>query len=199
MFAGNLGHTRGMDAGLERLRAKVLARRAELGLSQEEVAALGGPSTTTQSKLTNCEAGLLRRGTLRAFDLALSWEAGSAQRILDGGDEIPLDTADGPDLGPEKTHTIVRAVGVSLKFSDTLVEVAFSSPWDSEGQRSILDVEDVVGAAYEARRAFQKALSDMQTTAFEQYAARRGYSQRARLDHHADTLGEESQDPGGFE
>ena len=63
-------------------------RRDYLGLRQDQVAARGGPSTTT---LTKVENGTSRAnpGTLRKLDVGLGWEQGSATRAVSGGDPTP--------------------------------------------------------------------------------------------------------------
>jgi hypothetical protein len=69
----------------ERLAEFVRERRVELGLTQEDVRAAGGPSTATMRLIE----GALQRGyqpaTLRDLEKVLQWERGSAARILGGG------------------------------------------------------------------------------------------------------------------
>lgn len=72
---------------IDLLAQRVRERRAELGLSQEEVAALGGPSTTT---LTKIEAGTfksLRHRTMTDLDHVLGWKVESTEGLLYGGRE----------------------------------------------------------------------------------------------------------------
>lgn len=76
---------------LERFGRIVLDRRIELGLSQEDVAAAGGPTDTTLGKIENCEwTPGNRKVTLRKLDAGLRWEPGSAVRTLAGGDPTPI-------------------------------------------------------------------------------------------------------------
>jgi transcriptional regulator with XRE-family HTH domain len=67
----------------EHLGRVVLRWREDLGLSQREVAARGGPSDTTQSAI---EAGEWRSikpaQTLRKIDYGLQWPGGTARRVL---------------------------------------------------------------------------------------------------------------------
>ncbi|WP_454199505.1 hypothetical protein [Nocardia sp. Marseille-Q1738] len=79
------------DPDLVRFGQMVKARRDALGLTQEEVSALGGPSDTTFTKIENLEWRPGRTATLRKLDAGLQWEPGSSARILyEGGDPIPL-------------------------------------------------------------------------------------------------------------
>ncbi|MFA7267203.1 MAG: helix-turn-helix transcriptional regulator [Candidatus Nanopelagicales bacterium] len=74
-----------MDDRLMRLAHAVKARREQLGLTQDELAALGGPSDTTVVKI---EKGKTEPGrqTFRKLDLALEWEPGSARRVMETGE-----------------------------------------------------------------------------------------------------------------
>lgn len=74
-----------MADDIARLGRYVLARRKSMKLTQGEIADLGGPSTTTQSKIEMGEAGNVSRTTLQKLDKGLSWKEGSAARVLAGG------------------------------------------------------------------------------------------------------------------
>lgn len=75
------------EPDLLRFGKMVRARRAVLGLTQEEVSALGGPSDTTFTKIENLEWRPGRAATLKKLDAGLKWEPGSSARILyEGGD-----------------------------------------------------------------------------------------------------------------
>lgn len=88
-----------MTHGLEALGRAVRTRRTQLGLTQEEVNAHGGPSDTTLTKIENGEGANPAASTLRKLDTALRWRPGSAQRVLEGeGDAEPLKTP--PDTRP---------------------------------------------------------------------------------------------------
>lgn len=80
-----------MTQDMARLGAAVAARRAELRLSQEEVAKRGGPSTTTLSKIELGMTDNVSRQTLEKLDRGLDREPGWAQRVLSGID--PSDEA----------------------------------------------------------------------------------------------------------
>ena len=67
----------------------VRERRDYLGLRQDQVAARGGPSTTTLTKVENGTPPAPTPGTLRKLDVGLGWEQGSATRAVSGGDPTP--------------------------------------------------------------------------------------------------------------
>lgn len=87
-----------------RLSGFVLERRTDLGLTQEDVRAAGGPSTATMRLI---EGGLKTSylpAILRRLEDALRWEHGSVRRILAGGDPAPLEDparAAAPQPAPE--------------------------------------------------------------------------------------------------
>lgn len=68
------------------------------GYTQSQIAAMGGPSTTTQTKLRLGE-GVVSRHTLRQLDAVMGWPAGSAARVIDGG-EVPADNTPEIVSGP---------------------------------------------------------------------------------------------------
>lgn len=84
----------------------VLSRRDELGLSQLDVHAMGGPSNTTLTSIETAKSPRVSPATLRKLDGPLRWEPGSARRVYEGrGTPIilrptyvsaPGDTVDAP-------------------------------------------------------------------------------------------------------
>lgn len=70
---------------MAKLGQAVKARRAELGLTQQDVAQAGGPSDTTQTGIENGTATAVSTATLRKLDFALGWASGSARHILENG------------------------------------------------------------------------------------------------------------------
>ncbi|MEJ9078543.1 helix-turn-helix transcriptional regulator [Gordonia malaquae] len=74
------------EPDLERLARYVKSRRQHLGLRQDEVGARGGPSTTTLTKVENATPPAPATVTLRKLDRGLGWTAGSARRLLEGGE-----------------------------------------------------------------------------------------------------------------
>ncbi|MFE2326071.1 helix-turn-helix domain-containing protein [Streptomyces sp. NPDC059385] len=84
-----------MDRDLKALATVVRKRRTELGLGVEPAAKLAGISKDTWKRV---EAGLkVRDTTYVAMDRALQWATGSCAGILDGGEAIPSETAEGGD------------------------------------------------------------------------------------------------------
>ena len=108
----------------QRLAAFVRERRTALGLSQEQVAAAGGPSSATQRKIENGHHGSYP-ATQRRLETALGWEHGSARRILDGGDPIlaaPAVTAAAGLAAAEAT-----AIGAAtVTEPDTLTRIGYA-------------------------------------------------------------------------
>lgn len=79
-----------MSSTAQRFGEVVLARRRELDLSQLDVWQAGGPSNTTLTEIENGRVHTLTRTTARKLDAGLHWEPGSARRVWDGGEPIPL-------------------------------------------------------------------------------------------------------------
>jgi hypothetical protein len=69
---------------MERLMFFIQHRLAQLGWSRDDLAAAGGPSPSTLYKAHRGGRELAER-TLARLELALGWQPGSAQRIVDGG------------------------------------------------------------------------------------------------------------------
>ena len=74
----------------QRLAALVSERRGDLGLTQEEVRAAGGPSTATQRLIEGGHQSRYQPRILAALETGLKWQRGSVRRILAGGDPLPL-------------------------------------------------------------------------------------------------------------
>lgn len=80
-----------MTTDLQKFGQRVRARREELGLTQLQVAAQGGPSNTTQTKIEGGEPPEPSNATLRKVDSGLRWLQGSARALLrDGLEPTPL-------------------------------------------------------------------------------------------------------------
>lgn len=92
----------------------VRSRREELGLTQDDVTAAGGPSDTTQTRVENAEGPPPNLATRNKLDRPLRWQPGSAARAWAGGDPIPLDTSPPPGevprtvVGPNEVPMSVR-------------------------------------------------------------------------------------------
>jgi len=66
-------------------------RREQLGLTQEEVLAAGGPAPSTQRLIENAARTSYRGRTFRDLDTGLRLEPGSARSALSGGKFRPLE------------------------------------------------------------------------------------------------------------
>ena len=71
-----------------RLAARVRERRDELGLTQEDVRAAGGPSTATMRLIEGALQEAYQLAIITRLERVLEWERGSARRILDGGEPV---------------------------------------------------------------------------------------------------------------
>jgi transcriptional regulator with XRE-family HTH domain len=86
----------------ERVARYVRARREELGLTQEDVATRGGPSTATLRLIEGASLTTPRPKSLRQLETALYWGPGSALAIYRGGEPVILDSDPLGDLTPEE-------------------------------------------------------------------------------------------------
>lgn len=90
---------------LARFGQLVARRRQALGLTQEQVNALGGPSNTTFTKIENLEWRPGRPATLQKLDAGLQWKEGSSARILySGGHPEPIE-----DTSPQPGNVVLPA------------------------------------------------------------------------------------------
>src|ERR1700693_3871198 len=69
-----------------RLGTCVRERRRELGLTQGDVAARGGPSTLTQRYIEGAQHTSYNAKSLRQLEDALGWARGSVRDVLAGGE-----------------------------------------------------------------------------------------------------------------
>ncbi len=94
--------------GLLALAEAVKARRAELGLTHEDVLAADGPSGVTLTKIESAKGSPPRALTLKRLDTALQWEPGSAARVLSGGTPLPVRMTPPALSGEELDDTVKR-------------------------------------------------------------------------------------------
>lgn len=71
-------------ANRQRLASRVVQRRRELRLTQEQVYERGGPSTATLRLIEKGAEVDYRRGTIGPLERALEWTEGSIDAILHG-------------------------------------------------------------------------------------------------------------------
>ena len=95
-----------------RLADAATARRAQLSLTQIEVAQAGPLSLDRVQAIEGAKRSTYRPATLAALERALGWTYGSVQAILDGGEPTP---ADAPSREPGTDHQDVRATIAKLE------------------------------------------------------------------------------------
>jgi helix-turn-helix protein len=139
VFAGSLtGMPVAKDApkeGPERLIHFVKQRLADLGITQEELAARGGPDRSTLGKLRSRPGQQTPTvATLVAYDDTLGWERGSTAVVLLGG--TPQEAHSGGSTGSlpndEKTARLLRQAD---RRADKLAELLTSATRESEHLR----------------------------------------------------------------
>lgn len=81
------------------------------GLSQAQIAAAGGPSTTSQTKVRQTDEPLSRQ-TLQKIDHVTGWPAGTAARIVRGAQPTPTETVS-PATDDDDSLLFRRPAGVS--------------------------------------------------------------------------------------
>lgn len=81
----------------QRLARAAVERRAQLGITQLDVAQRGPMSLDRVQAIEGAKRSSYRPATLAALERALGWTYGSVAAILDGGEPTPADT---PALAP---------------------------------------------------------------------------------------------------
>jgi hypothetical protein len=79
------------NADWQRLGTYVTRRRDELGMTQSEVQAAGGPSTATQRLIEGAARTTYRGAILASLERALRWAPGSVELILTGEEPKPAE------------------------------------------------------------------------------------------------------------
>lgn len=82
-----------------RLAEQAAHRRAELDLTQMEVAQRGPLSLDRVQAIEGAKSAKYRLGTLLALERALEWAPGSVEQILRGGDPLPADRPPADAMG----------------------------------------------------------------------------------------------------
>ncbi|MEV5211256.1 hypothetical protein AB0K35_27670 [Micromonospora sp. NPDC053740] len=100
------------------LARAVRNRRIVLGFSQRQIAARGHLAPRTVVKVENAYPETLRARTTAALERALQWDAGSIQRVLDGGTPVELWTP--PAAGNPEVAVVLEA-GLPTNAEDLLV------------------------------------------------------------------------------
>jgi hypothetical protein len=160
-----------------RLADAVRTRRIELELTQEDVRAVGGPSTSSMRMIEGALQSGYRMDILRRLEVALQWKAGSVRALLAGGDPVPLGEQQlpvpvpvpeqlplsplVPPPDPALSHLLAAlAVVVRPMARSVLAEVAAGRPFADPVERVIWGLPDWPAerkaaeiAVYRARRA----------------------------------------------
>jgi hypothetical protein len=123
------------DEGPERLIQFVKQRLADLGITQEELAARGGPDRSTLGKLRSRPGQHTPTvATLVAYDDTLGWERGSAAVVLLGGTPQEAHTVAGAATLPTDEKT-VRLLRQADRRADKLAELLTSATREFEHLR----------------------------------------------------------------
>jgi hypothetical protein len=72
------------EPGVDLLAEAVRRRRERLGVTQEDVVRVGGPSIGTMRTIENAQGDSFRPKTLRSLDKALGWAVGTSEVLMDG-------------------------------------------------------------------------------------------------------------------
>lgn len=84
-----------MDENWKLLAERAVRRRAELGLSQVEVAQRGPLSLDRLQNIEGAKRTRYRLSTLLALERALDWASGSVEAVLAGGEPTVTDRSTG--------------------------------------------------------------------------------------------------------
>lgn len=121
------------DRDWHNLARQVKKRREELDLTQQEVAAAGGPSTAVQRQIENEQATSYRPNTFRSHEKALCLRKGSFRAALTGGTFAPLDD-DWPPSPPRDLTMSLDGLSDEEKKAMTTMRDAFLRARQRNGQ-----------------------------------------------------------------
>jgi transcriptional regulator with XRE-family HTH domain len=134
----------------EQLALEVRKRRKELGLTQPDVVARGGPSVETLRMVENNRAGRLRPRSRRNLEQVLQWESGSIDAILAGG--VPTPEQEKPSEPPESDRFWAARQVVSLKATFSRIREGMAG----DAQEALL--AEITRSAKEAEEAIVTVL-----------------------------------------
>lgn len=147
----------------EQLGEQVRSRRTELGLTQEELAERGGPSTPTLRAIENNRAGRLSPRLRRTLERALRWQAGSVDAILTGG-AATVEAQPSSVVAPELYALIDRLL--------SLIRMKIMGPSSITSGASVLDgAEEVRRLTLEVEDAFVELGSKLDDAKYRQLQA----------------------------
>ena len=110
----------------ETLGDAVRHRRKELGLTQADVTARGGPSVETVRAIENNRAGRLGRQSRRALERAIEWDVGSIDAVLEGAAPRLLATATvagAPPTAPPAGREAASAAADRFAMAERLIKM----------------------------------------------------------------------------
>jgi hypothetical protein len=166
-----------------RLANAVRTRRTELGLTQEDVRAAGGPSTSIMRMIEGSLQSSYRPNILHRLEVVMQWRPGSVRVVLAGGHPVPLEDQPpapapaaapaarvpeqlslsplSPPPDPVLSHLLAAlAVSVRPLARSVLAEVAAGQPFTHPVERLIWGLPDWPAerkaaeiAVFRARRA----------------------------------------------
>lgn len=121
-----------------RLADTVVRRRAELNLTQADVAQRGQISIDRVQNIEGAKRTTYRLGTLAALERALEWAPGSVQAILDGDDPTPLTT---PAAAlPRAGESIARSNAILAELEERLDRLRRADEREQEAALAMLRV-----------------------------------------------------------
>jgi transcriptional regulator with XRE-family HTH domain len=95
----------------ERLGEAIRARRAQLGMTQQEVAQGGGPSDVTLSAIEQGTPRTYHQRTKMALERALRWRSGAVESILAGEDPAGWELPETPLAAENPTEVTSAGMG----------------------------------------------------------------------------------------
>ncbi len=136
----------------DRLAGAMKDRRTKLGLTQKAAELRGGPSLEIirRYELGNVPSGA-QDGTLRKIDRAYSWEAGSAQGVLEGYE--PTERAENTLVGPDgqdlpSVDKLIRMLGVIAILKANIRMM--TDPNARAMEQMVIEIEDSFEATVQA-------------------------------------------------
>lgn len=146
-------------AGRRRLATAIKERRAELDLSQQDIAASGGPSVATQFQLESAAEKSYSDTTVKRLERALQWTPGSVLAIIAGRDPEVLAngsgepaTPDGSAAQPDQDRWVSTMI-----VGDAIVEIRF----EKESQMTAREkVEKMAAVALAVTEALERVDSE---------------------------------------
>ena len=152
IFAGGSGKI--LPMSWEQLGDAVRHRRKELGLTQADVTARGGPSVETVRAVENKRAGRMGPLSRRALERAIEWEEGSIDALLNGdaprvlGADTGAAAAPAPSVQPAGGDA-TSAAAQRFAMAERLIKMrqAFADHRDSMAESARIAMEEQFTAA----------------------------------------------------